>query len=172
MDDSAALPDGVPLSYSFSMVGMTTLDDAISYTIMCRNKRFTIEISAQQLEGVGGLIDTFYEFKENLDDTDVFCDFETWVVDAIDEDIKQLAPAPAPGFRMPTTLLGYYDAETHVFELVNRNGTLEAVEHRYDPKTNRDTRPKVLIIEPDSDSVSPGTRASAAAEGSTPTISR
>lgn len=145
------------------MLDMTTLEDAISYTIMCRNKRFIIEISAERLKGEGGLIDIFYDFKDNLDDPDVMCDFETWAVDAIWEHVKRLVP----DFQMPTTtLLDYYNAETFVFELVNRSGTLEAIEHPYDPNTFGDARPRVRIVEPDSEVVSPTT------EALTPTICR
>jgi hypothetical protein len=145
------LLDDCPLpSYSFSMLEMVVLDDAISYTFMCRNKRFIVDISAESLKGGEGmLVDTFYEFKNNLDDPDIFCDFETWVIDAIDGHIKRFAPAPNPTSRMPTTLLEYYHPETFVMELVNHNGILKPVEHPYDPEIHGDTSPKVVIIDSD-----------------------
>ena len=77
MDQGIALAEDVSTSYSFSMLEMVTLDNAISYTFMCHNKRFILDISAEYLEGEGGLVDEFYEFKDNIDDPDILCDFET-----------------------------------------------------------------------------------------------
>ncbi len=157
MAQNILLADGVSASYSFSMLEMVILDDAISYTFMCRNKRFIVDISAESLRGEGELVDTFYEFKDDIDDPDIFCDFETWVIDAVDEHIKRLAPAPDPASRMPTTLLEYYHAETFAIELVNRNGMLEAIEHPYDRRIHGDTSPKVTIVDSDIYDSSSGT---------------
>ncbi|KAL7925180.1 hypothetical protein ACQKWADRAFT_285285 [Trichoderma austrokoningii] len=138
------MDQNMPPSYSFSMLDMVTLDDAISYTFMCRNKRFIVDVSAESLGGEGELVDQFYKFKDDIDDPDIFSDFETWAIDAVDEHIKRLAPAAS---QTPTTLLEYYGAETFVFELVNRNGMLKAIEHSYDPEIHGDTSPKVIIVD-------------------------
>lgn len=139
--------DVAPSSFSFSMLEMVILHDAISYTFMCRNKRFVVDILAERLRGEGGLVDAFYRFKDDIDDPDIFCDFETWVVDAVEEHIERLAPAPDPISRMPTTLLEYYGAEKFAMELVNRNGLLVAIEHPYDPKLHGNTGPRVTIVD-------------------------
>lgn len=107
------LTDAVaPVSFSFSMLDMVILYDVVSYIFMCRNKQFIVNISAERLRGEGGLVDTFHKFMEDdLNDPDVYFDFETWVIDAVYEDIQRLAPAPDPTSRVPTTLLEYYGAE-------------------------------------------------------------
>lgn len=142
------LPGGVSPSYGFSMIEMVNFHDAVSYTIMCHNKRFIINVSAEHLEGEGGLVNKLYEFIETLDDDpDAMYDFEDWVLDPMDEHIKRLAPAPAPDSR--TTLLQYYQPETYVFDMVNRNGVLVAIEDSYDPNIHGDSRPIAVIVDDD-----------------------
>jgi serine/threonine protein kinase len=87
------LADNVaPLSYSWSMLDMVVLHGAVSYTFMCRNKQLIVNILAERLRGEGGLADAFYRFREDdLNDPDVYVDFETWVIDAVDEHIERLA---------------------------------------------------------------------------------
>lgn len=143
------LTDAVaPVSFSFSMLDMVILYDAVSYIFMCRNKQFIVNISAERLRGEGGLVDTFHKFMEDdLNDPDVYVDFETWVIDAVYEDIQRLAPAPDPTSRVPTTLLEYYGAEKFALELVNSNGVLAAIEHPYDPRLHGDISPRVTIVD-------------------------
>lgn len=148
MSSSATAQDVPPVSFSFSMLDMVVLYDAVSYIFMCRNKKFIVNISTERLRGEGGLADTFYRFKEDdLNDPDVYFDFETWVIDAVYEDIQRLAPAPDPTSRVPTTLLEYYGAEKFALELVNRNGVLAAIEHPYDPRLHGDISPRVTIVD-------------------------
>ena len=123
---------------------MVTLEDSISYTFMSRNKRFMIEIAAERLEGEGSLIDEFYEFKDDIDDLDILCNFETWAIGPIHKRVKQLVPVP---ISTPTTPLEYYNPETYVFELFNDGGILKANELTFDPKIFGDASPKVAIIE-------------------------
>lgn len=79
MSSSATAPDVPPVSFSFSMLDMVVLYNAVSYIFMCRNKQFIVNISTERLRGEGGLADTFYKFKEDdLNDPDVYFDFETW----------------------------------------------------------------------------------------------
>jgi hypothetical protein len=133
-------------AYSFSMLEMVTLESSIWYTIMCCNTRFIVSIDAQNLAGKGELVDRFYELKAGVDDPDGLCEFEDWVLDAIDEHIKRLVPTPRRQANMPTSLLEYFDAGVFVFELVNRNGTLRAVKRPYDPKLHGATKPKITIV--------------------------
>lgn len=107
------------------MQEMVSLEDSISYTFMSRNKRFIIEIGAEHLEGEGNLVDEFYEFKDDMDDPDILCDFERWAINAIHDQVKQLVPVAVS---RPTTLLDYYDPEIHVFELFNDGGVLKGKE--------------------------------------------
>lgn len=72
MSSSATAQDVPPVSFSFSMLDMVVLYDAVSYIFMCRNKQFTVNVSTERLRGEGGLADTFYKFKEDdLNDPDV-----------------------------------------------------------------------------------------------------
>ncbi|TVY55312.1 hypothetical protein LCER1_G003524 [Lachnellula cervina] len=144
MDQTTDATNSAPTMYSFSMQEMVTLEDAISYTFMSRNKRFMIEITAERLEGEGSLVDEFYQFKDDLDDPDILCDFETWAIGPIHERVRKLVPVPVS---RPTTLLEYYDAETYVFELFNEGGVLKANELAFDPKIFGDASPKVAIVE-------------------------
>ncbi|KAH6714133.1 kinase-like domain-containing protein [Leptodontidium sp. MPI-SDFR-AT-0119] len=144
MDQTTNATNGAPTMYSFSMQEMVTLEDSISYTFMSRDKRFIIEIAAERLGGEGSLVDEFYEFKDDIDDPDILCDFETWAIGPIHERVKQLVPLPISS---PTTLLEYYDPETYVFELFNEGGILKANELAFDPKIFGDASPKVAIIE-------------------------
>lgn len=116
------------------MLEMVVLEYSISYTFMCRNKRIILNISAENLEGGGGLVDTFYQCKEDLDDPDIFIDFEGWAMDAVDERLRRLVKIPSLGSDSPTSLQGYYAAEIFVFTLVNRNGVLVGVETEYTPE--------------------------------------
>lgn len=144
MEQATTTTDVDPTMYSFSMLDMVTLEDSISYTFMSRNKRFIIEIAAGRLKGEGGLVDEFYGFKDDLDDPDMFCDFETWAIDPIHERVKQLVPVP---ISKPTTLLEYFDPVTYVFELYNDGGILKANEIPFDPQIFGDAGPKVAIVE-------------------------
>ncbi|TVY20808.1 hypothetical protein LARI1_G001787 [Lachnellula arida] len=144
MDQTTDATNSTPTMYSFSMQEMVTLEDSIFYTFMSRNKRFMIEITAERLEGEGSLIDEFYQFKDDLNDPDILCDFETWAIDPIHERVKNLVPVPVS---RPTTLLEYYNADTHVFELYNQGSILKATELAFDPKIFGDASPKVSIIE-------------------------
>lgn len=80
-----AVPGPDDASPAFSMLEMVVLEDAISYTFMCCNKRFILDIAAENLEDEWALVGEFYRFKDDLDDPDVFREFEEWAVDAIDE---------------------------------------------------------------------------------------
>ncbi|RDL34549.1 Uncharacterized protein BP5553_07677 [Venustampulla echinocandica] len=144
MDQTTNAASGAPTMYSFSMLEMVTLEDSISYIFMSRNKRFIIEIAAEHLEGEGSLIDEFYEFKDDIDDPDILCDFETWAIGPIHERVKQLVPV---AISRPTTLLEYYDPQTYVFELFNDGGILKANELAFDQEIFGDASPKVAIIE-------------------------
>jgi len=123
--------DGAPTMYSFSMQEMLEMEDSISYTFMSRNKRFIVEIDACHLEGEGSLVDEFYKFKDNMDDFDVFGDFETWAIGPIHERVQQLVHV---SISKPTTLLDYYGAETYDFQLFNEGGVLKANELAADPR--------------------------------------
>jgi hypothetical protein len=142
--DQTTNATSTPTIYSFSMQEMVNLEDSISYTFMSRNKRFIIEIAAECLEGEGNLVDEFYEFKDDMDDPDILCDFETWAINAIHEQVKQLVPVAVS---RPITLLDYYDPEIHVFELFNDGGVLKGKELTFDLEIFGDASPKVAIIE-------------------------
>lgn len=144
MDQTLDATNSAPSMYSFSMRDMVTLEDSISYTFMSRNKRFIIEIAAKRLEGESGLLDEFYTFKDDLDDPDILCDFETWAIGPIHERVMQLVPVAVS---RPTTLLEYHAPETFVFELFNEGGVLKAKELAFDPNIFGDPSPKVAIIE-------------------------
>ena len=153
MDQTTNATNVIPSMYSFSMQEMVMLEDSISYTFMSRNKRFIIEIAAKRLEGEGGLVDEFYAFKDDIDDPDIFCDFETWAIDPIHERVRQLVPVPVS---KPTTLLEYYDPEIYVFELFNEGGILKANELVFDPKIFGDASPKISIVGNTESRLSPG----------------
>jgi hypothetical protein len=142
--DQTTNATSTPTIYSFSMQEMVNLEDSISYTFMSRNKRFIIEIAAERLEGEGNLVDEFYEFKDDMDDPDILCDFERWAINAIHDQVKQLVPVAVS---RPTTLLDYYDPEIHVFELFNDGGVLKGKELTFDLEIFGDASPKVAIIE-------------------------
>lgn len=144
MENTTTMTDVDPSMYSFSMLDMVTLEDSISYTFMSRNKRFIIEIAAERLRGEGGLVDEFHGFKDDLDDPDIFCDFETWAISPIHERVRQLVPVP---ISKPTTLSEYFDPITYVFELYNDDGVLKAKELPFDPEIFGDASPKVAIVE-------------------------
>jgi hypothetical protein len=96
------------------------------------------------LEGDGSLVQEFYKFKDDMDDPDIFCDFEKWAIDPIHERNQTLVPVP---ISKPTTLLAYYDPATYVFELYNDGGILKANELPYEPENFGDFSPKVATIE-------------------------
>lgn len=59
MSSSATAQDVPPVSFSFSMLDIVVLYDAVSDIFMCRNKQFIVNISTERLRGEGGLADTF-----------------------------------------------------------------------------------------------------------------
>ncbi|CAG8982277.1 hypothetical protein HYALB_00004511 [Hymenoscyphus albidus] len=130
MDQTTNESNFAPSVYGFSIQEMVILEHAISYSMMSRNTRFVIEIAAERLKGEGGLIDEFYQFKPDIGNPDIFCDFETWAIDPIHERVQQLAPIP---ISTSTSLLDYYDPVTYVFELYNDGGILNANELPFDP---------------------------------------
>lgn len=147
MDQSLSQTDDPSLS--FSMLEMVVLEDSISYTSMCGNKRFILDISVENLEGEGDLVDAFYQFKEDLDDHDTFIDFEGWAVDAIDEQLRRLVEIPSSDSDSPTSLQDHYAAEIFVFTLVNRGGVLAGLESEYDPGHHGGPGPKITVVELD-----------------------
>lgn len=72
------------------MSGMVILDNCITYTFMCRDKRFFLDMSAERLEGEGRHADVFCEFKHNLHDLDMSCDSEDGVADPNDTQLRTL----------------------------------------------------------------------------------
>lgn len=126
------------------MLDMTICEESITYTFMARNKKFILEIDAEMLEGKGYILDEFHGFLEDLDDPDNFADFETWAVDAVHEHVLRLCPEP---LSRPTSLLDFYNAATHVFQLYNDRGTLRAMEIPLEPGQYGQTDPKFPVVE-------------------------
>jgi len=95
-------------SYPFTMLEMVILEDmeTISYTFMCLNKKFVIDVAAEKLQGKGNLVDKLHEFIATIhDDQAAEMDFEDWIYGAVQEHVKRLAPIPNPNSPKPTTLL-------------------------------------------------------------------
>lgn len=69
------------------MLEMVILDDAISYTFMCRNRRFMVDVSAESLGQAAELVEKLFHFKDTIDDPDIYVEFEGRVIDAVDEHV-------------------------------------------------------------------------------------
>ncbi|KAI4859025.1 hypothetical protein F4820DRAFT_441001 [Hypoxylon rubiginosum] len=139
-DEEAVLP-------AFCMLELTIHVEAIVYVFMYNRVRFYVNIIAEKLEGEGEVLHEFNEFKDDLDDPENLSNFEDWILDTLDDFMREAAPTLAPSDRKPITLLEYFSPPTFAFELVNKGGKLCAVQEDYDPKTHGDTSPRTEIVD-------------------------
>ncbi|KAK5996761.1 hypothetical protein PT974_02102 [Cladobotryum mycophilum] len=102
---------------SYCMLDLAITGQTIHYAFMYNGKRFYVTISADKLQGRGGLLDEFAKFAMDLDDLDTMFQFEDWVLDALDGFISEVAPAaaasPEPELearKKPITLLDFLGA--------------------------------------------------------------
>ncbi|KAI0185846.1 hypothetical protein EV127DRAFT_440447 [Xylaria flabelliformis] len=132
---------------SYCMLDLEVLNQDILHVFMRNCVRFYVRVFAQDLEGDEQIFGEFARFRDDLDDPDTMFEFEEWVLDAIEDEISILAPAPSPGTRKPITLLDYFRPPTFAFRLVNQKGTLIAIKEIYNPQHHGDTSPRTRIVD-------------------------
>ncbi|EQK98025.1 hypothetical protein G6O67_006396 [Ophiocordyceps sinensis] len=137
---------------SFCMLDLLASDHAIEYAFMYNGTRFHIFTSAEKLLGAGNLLQDFNKFLSHLDDPDIMFQFEEWVLAPLDDFMRKVAPSQGGGTRKPITLLDYFAPPTYAFTIVNKAGTLFAVQEDYNAQIHGDSSPRTRISDSLSDS--------------------
>ena len=164
------VPDEDNNMSSFTQLELSVYSEDVVFVFLLNGTRFYVSITSKMLEGSGELLQEFRDFKDDVEDPDTMFNFEEWILGALGDDMRQVAPSPAPGVRKPITLLEYFSPPTFAFELVSREGKLCALKQNYDPQIHGDTAPRTRIVQdsPPPRSQRRGSDSSASARGRLP----
>lgn len=134
---------------SYNMLSIIVGSGGIDHVFMFNGARFHVSITTESLKGDGDLASRFDEFMDGMDDDpDIMSDFEDWVLDAVHDFIRKVAPKTQSDQnpQKPISLLEYFSPPTFALELVNK-GKLTPVQEEYDPKLHGDSSPRTAIVD-------------------------
>ncbi|KAF4463007.1 kinase-like domain [Fusarium albosuccineum] len=130
----------------------------IDYAFLYNGVRFHVGIKAEDLHGPGDLLQEFNAFKDDIDAPDTLYQFEEWILAPLHSIIEKEAPTPERDASKTVTLLHYFSPLTFAFSLVNKDGSLHAIQ-KYNPDKYGDLSPRTQIVDALSDSPpNPGNR--------------
>ncbi|KAK5633212.1 hypothetical protein RRF57_008926 [Xylaria bambusicola] len=131
---------------SFCMLELGFYGDHFKYFFITNGKRFLVEIKASDLAGPGGILEEFRRFTTDLDDPDLFNQFEEWVIGSLHDYLISVAPAPRSRARQPITLLAYFTPQTYALKLKNKAGKLHVAQYTYEPSIHGDPSPRAKVV--------------------------
>ncbi|OTB01704.1 hypothetical protein M426DRAFT_265610 [Hypoxylon sp. CI-4A] len=132
---------------SYRVLELTPLGEDMLYVFLYNLKRFYIDLRQRDLVGPGSLLNDFKSFRDNIDDPEIIFQFEDWVMDALKDFMREVAPNPEPGPRKALTLLEYFSAPTFAFHIINQEGNLYPVQEPYDPLLHGCMGPRTRIVD-------------------------
>ncbi|GAB0137613.1 hypothetical protein EsDP_00005870 [Epichloe bromicola] len=113
---------------SLYMLELSVHGNDVVYAFLYNGLRFSVTITAEDLEGERDHLHHFSNLREDLDDPGNMFVYDEWVLGALDGFIRQVPPNPAAGSVKVITLLANFSLLIFASKLVSNDGHLCAVQ--------------------------------------------